>query len=160
QVAQATSPMPGTANPAPPVGTQPPASSLLPPGTELGEEIFDRPREVFRSETRGGHRSQLVILGEMAFSSPAILGDRARQAGISSNTCHINGTTNPRLYIPGLSTVPGTFDTTGALFNPHADNGVLDPLTTPSLRGAHLLAPYGHDGRTLSLRDFVQNVIT
>jgi hypothetical protein len=88
-----------------------------------------------------------------------IFGGAARQAGISCNTCHVNGTTNPRLYIPGLSTLPGTFDTTGHLFNPKADNGVLDPLTTPSLRGAHLLAPYGHDGRTPSLRDFVRNVI-
>jgi cytochrome c peroxidase len=132
----------------------------LPPGTELGEEIFDRPREVFRSESHGGHRSQLVMLGEMAFNSPAILGTSARRAGISCNTCHVNGTTNPRLYVPNISTIPGTFDTTSALFNPHADNGVLDPLTTPSLRGAHALAPYGHDGRMLSLRDFVRNVIT
>ena len=51
---------------------------------------------------------------------------------------------------------PWTFDTTGAIFSPHTDNGVLDPLTTPSLRGAHALAPYGHDGRMLSLRDFVE----
>jgi cytochrome c peroxidase len=144
----------------PPQAAAPVSPGLLPAGTELGEEIFDRPREVFRSESRGGRRSQLVMLGEVAFSSPAILGPRARQAGISCNTCHINGTTNSRLFIPGLSTRPGTFDTTGSLFNPHADDGVLDPLTTPSLRGAHLLAPYGHDGRTLSLRDFVRNVIT
>jgi hypothetical protein len=34
---------------------------------------------------------------------------------------------------------------------PKTDDQVLDPLTIPSLRGAHLLAPYGHDGRTLSL---------
>jgi cytochrome c peroxidase len=150
----------GSADARLPTGASAVRSSLLPAGTELGDEIFDRPREVSRSETRGGHRSQLVVLGEMAFNSPAILGGPARHAGISCNTCHINGTTNPRLYIPGLSTLPGTFDTTGALFNPHTDDGVLDPLTTPSLRGAHLLAPYGHDGRVLSLRDFVRNVIT
>lgn len=100
------------------------------------------------------------MLGEMAFSSPAVLGERARQAGISCITCHVNGTSNPRLFIPGLSTRSGTFDVTGHLFNARADNGVLDPLTTPSLRGAHLLAPYGHDGRTLSLRDFIRAVIT
>lgn len=134
-------------------------ASLLPAGTELGEEAFDQPREVFRSEGSGGRKSHLVNLGDVAFSSPLILGGPARRAGISCNTCHINGTTNPRLYIPGLSTQPGNFDTTGHLFNPKADNGVLDPLTIPSLRGAHLLAPYGHDGRTLSLRDFVHNVI-
>jgi cytochrome c peroxidase len=134
-------------------------ASLLPAGTELGEEAFDQPREVFRSESSGGRKSYLVNMGDVAFSSPLTLGGPARSAGISCNTCHVNGTTNPRLYIPGLSTQPGNFDTTGHLFNPKTDNGVLDPLTIPSLRGAHLLAPYGHDGRTLSLRDFVHNVI-
>src|SRR6202790_2077042 len=134
-------------------------ASLLPAGTELGEEAFDQPREIFRSESSGGRKSYLVNLGDVAFTSPLILGGPARRAGISCNTCHINGTTNPRLYIPGLSTQSGNFDTTGHLFNPKADNGVLDPLTIPSLRGAHLLAPYGHDGRTLSLPDFVRNVI-
>ena len=134
-------------------------TGLLPAGSELGDEAFDRPVEIFRSESSGGRKSYLVKLGDVAFSSPLTLGGAARQAGISCNTCHVNGTTNPRLYIPGLSTHPGNFDTTGSLFNPKADNGVLDPLTIPSLRGAHLLAPYGHDGRTLSLADFVHNVI-
>src|SRR5450631_1193243 len=123
-------------------------AGLLPAGTELGEDALDKPREVFRSENSGGRKSYLVKMGDVAFSSPLTLGGAARQAGISCNTCHINGASNPRLYIPGLSTRSGNFDTTGHLFNPKADNGVLDPLTIPSLRGAHLLAPYGHDGRT------------
>ncbi len=80
-------------------------------------------------------------------------------AGISCGTCHVNGTSNAKFYIPGLSTRPGNFDTTGGLFNPRADNGILDPVTIPSLRGARYLAPYGHDGRMASLRDFVRNVI-
>src|SRR5580693_2163930 len=134
-------------------------SPLLPPGTELGDEAFDRPREAFRSEDKGGHKPYVVVLGDAAFSSPLLLGGTARAAGISCDTCHVNGTTNPRLYVPGLSTRSGNFDTTSALFNPKTDNGVVDPLTIPSLRGAHLLAPYGHDGRTLSLSEFVRNVI-
>ena len=132
---------------------------VLPAGTELGEDALERPREIFRSEARGGRRSYLVTLGDVAFSSPELLGPVARQAGISCNTCHIDGTTNPRFFIPGLATRPGTFDTTGSLFNPKADDGVLDPLTAPSLRGARQLAPYGHDGRTPSLREFLRNVI-
>jgi hypothetical protein len=135
------------------------SSGVLPLGTELGDDVLDRPREIFRSQVRGGRQSYLGILGDVAFSSPLVLGGVARQAGISCNTCHVNGATNPRLFIPGLALRPGTFDTTGHLFNPKADDGVLDPLTTPSLRGAHLLAPYGHDGRTSSLREFVRNVI-
>lgn len=118
-----------------------------------------RPRELFRSESAGGRKSYMVLLGDVAFSSPRLLGTVARQSGISCGTCHVNGTTNPLLYIPGLSTHPGNFDTTSPVFNPRTDDGVLNALTVPSLRGAHLLAPYGHDGRTLSLRDFVRNVV-
>ncbi|WOJ90845.1 cytochrome c peroxidase [Methylocapsa polymorpha] len=133
--------------------------TVLPAGTELNEDALDRPREIFRSEATGGGKSYLVKLGDLAFSSPTILGGVARRAGISCNTCHVNGASNPRLYVPGMSTRHGNFDTTGALFNPKADDGVLDPVRTPSLRGARILAPYGNDGRRASLRDFVHNVI-
>jgi cytochrome c peroxidase len=133
--------------------------TVLPVGTELNEDALSPPREIFRSEAIGGGKSYLVNLGDLAFSSPLILGGLARQAGISCSTCHVNGAANPKLYIPGLSTRPGTFDTTGGLFNGKADNHALDPVTIPSLRGARYLAPYGHDGRMASLRDFVRNVI-
>jgi hypothetical protein len=133
--------------------------TVLPPGTELNEDALAVPREVFHSESSGGRKSYLINLGDLAFNAPTILGGVARQAGVSCNTCHVNGASNPRLYIPHLSTRPGNFDTTGALFNPKADNGVLDPVRIPSLRGARYLAPYGNDGRFASLRDFIHNVI-
>jgi cytochrome c peroxidase len=133
--------------------------TVLPAGSELNEEALDKPREVFRSETLGGFRSYMVDLGDLAFNSPTVLGGTARQAGMSCGTCHVNGAGNAKLYIPGMSTRPGNFDTTGALFNRKAHNGVLDPVRIPSLRGARLLAPYGNDGRIGSLRDFVRNVI-
>jgi cytochrome c peroxidase len=133
--------------------------SVLPPGTELNEEQLDQPTELFASDLAGGKRPYLVNLGDLLFSSPNIFGGVARQAGINCDTCHQQGANNPKLFIPGLSSRPGTFDTTGALFNPAADNGVFDPVTPPSLRGAKYLAPYGHDGRFASLRDFVRNVI-
>src|SRR5271155_1115251 len=133
--------------------------SGLPVGSELDEDAIENPREVFHSEAIRGHKSYLSNLGNLAFNSPYILGDAARKAHISCGTCHVNGASNPKLFIPGLSTHPGNFDTTSALFNPLADNGVLDPVAIPSLRGARFLAPYGRDGRTASLREFVRNVI-
>ena len=133
--------------------------TVLPVGTELNEDALGQPREIFHSEAIGGAKSYLVNLGDLAFSSPQILGGVARHAGISCSTCHINGANNAKLYIPGSSSRPGTFDTTGSLFNAKADNHVLDAVTVPSLRGARYLAPYGHDGRLASLRDFVRNVI-
>lgn len=133
--------------------------TALPAGTELNTDALDVPREVFHSEAIGGRKSYLVNLGDLAFSAPAILGSVARRAGISCSTCHVNGASNPKLYIPHLSAHPGTFDVTGALFNPKADNAVFDPVRIPSLRGARYLAPYGSDGRSASLRDFIRNVI-
>src|ERR1700680_2357997 len=120
--------------------------TVLPAGTELNEESLDRPREVFKSEAIGGAKSYLVNLGDLAFNSSAILGGVARQAGISCGTCHVNGASNRRLYIPGMSTRPGNFDTTGPLFNPKANDAKRNPIRIPSLRGARYLAPYGNDG--------------
>ncbi len=131
----------------------------LPPGTELNEEAIDKPREVFRSEALGGAKSYMVNLGDLAFNSNLILGGPARRAGMSCGTCHVNGAGNGKLYVPGMSTRPGNFDTTGPLFNPSAHNRARDPVRVPSLRGARFLAPYGNDGRIASLRDFVRNVI-
>jgi cytochrome c peroxidase len=133
--------------------------SVLPPGTELNQEQLDQPTELFASELAGGKRSYLVNFGDLLFSSPNILGGVARQAGMSCSTCHQQGHNNPKLFIPGLSSRPGTVDTTNAVFEPKFDNHVFDPVTPPSLRGAKHLAPYGHDGRFASLRDFVRNVI-
>jgi hypothetical protein len=132
--------------------------TVLPVKTELNEDALDKPREVFRSEI-GGRKSYLISLGNLAFSSPAILGGVARQAGVACATCHVNGAGNAKLFMPDMSTRPGNFDTTGPLFNPIANNLVLDPVRIPSLRGARYLSPYGHDGRMASLRDFVHNVI-
>jgi cytochrome c peroxidase len=132
--------------------------TTLPPKTELNEDALDKPREVFHSEFAGG-KSYMINLGNLAFSSPGILGGVARQAGVSCGTCHVNGAGNPKFFMPKMSTRPGNFDTTGPLFNPKANNFVLDPVRIPSLRGARYLAPYGNDGRMPSLRDFVHNVI-
>jgi cytochrome c peroxidase len=132
---------------------------VLPPGTELNEEPLDQPNELFSSELATGKRSYLLNLGDMLFSSPAILGGPARQAGMSCETCHQQGSNNAKLFVPGLSSRPGTFDTTGPLFNPKADNGVFDPVRVPSLRGARQLAPYAHDGRFAALPEFIRHVI-
>src|ERR1700744_1182503 len=88
--------------------------TTLPPKTELNEDALDKPREVFHSQAAGG-KSYLINLGNMAFSSPGILGGVARQAGVSCGTCHVNGAGNPKFFMPKMSTRPGNFDTTGPL---------------------------------------------
>ena len=75
--------------------------TALPAKTELNEDALRRPREVFHSEITG-RRSELIKLGNLAFSSPSILGNVAQQAGISCETCHVNGAGNARLFVPKM----------------------------------------------------------
>lgn len=72
--------------------------TALPPKTELNEDALDKPREVFRSEIAGG-KSYLINLGNLAFGSPSIPGDVARQAGMS---CGRRATFHRRCNQPDL----------------------------------------------------------
>jgi hypothetical protein len=101
--------------------------TVLPAGTELDDDALDRLREIFNSEAMGGGKSYLINLGDLAFTAPSILVCAARQSGISCAICHVNGASNPKLYVPGMSSRAGNFDTSGALFNPRADWGQREP---------------------------------
>lgn len=131
---------------------------VLPAGTELNDDQLDRPSELFYSEQNGGKRSYQSMLGDMLFATPGIFGGMARKADLSCASCHQQGHNNPKLFIPGLSSRPGTFSTANAMFSPHS-GGRSDPVTPPSLRGAAHLAPYAHDGRFPTLRDFIHNAV-
>jgi len=132
----------------------------LPPGAEINKQL-PRPRQILNMTARGVSESEtaLIALGDMAFDSPFIFGEPARSLGISCNTCHNKSITNPQLFIPGLSAVPGTVDVSSSFFAPHANNGHFDPIDIPDLRGIRFTGPYGRNGRTGSLREFARNVI-
>ncbi len=134
-------------------------ATVLPPGTIFGEEAVERPREILHDEAAGGRQSDLAALGNLAFESPQIFGDPARKAGLSCETCHKQGDTNPVFFIPGLSDRAGGLAVVNPLFNPRADNGLHRHVDIPSLRGVRFNGPYGRDGRIASLREFTRNVI-
>jgi hypothetical protein len=134
-------------------------AGTLPPGTSLGEDRLSLPRRAYYSELRGGVRSPQSVLGELLFEAPSLFGGTARTVGMSCGTCHIEATNNPELFIPGLSSRPGTFDPAGPIFSPQTDTHALNALTVPSLRGIRFLAPFGHDGRFATLREFTRNAI-
>lgn len=133
--------------------------TVLPPASVLGEENVKLPREILHDEADGGRQSDLVALGNMAFSSPLIFGDPARKAGISCETCHNQGDVNQLMFIPGLSDRPGGLAVVNSLFNPQTTNDLHRHIDIPSLRGIRYFGPYGRDGRMASLRDFTRNVI-
>ncbi len=132
----------------------------LPPGSDINKQL-PRPRQILGMAARGVNEAEtfLIALGDMAFDSAEIFGEPARSLGMSCNTCHNKGVTNPRLFIPGLSSRKGGMDVSNSFFAGHANNGLYDPLDTPDLRGIRFTAPYGRNGRFASLREFVRNVI-
>jgi cytochrome c peroxidase len=134
-------------------------ASTLPPGSRFGQDRDTRPREV-RTPPNDPDQAYLAGIGAVAFHSPRTLGLTAERAEVSCATCHPGGHSNTALFIPGLSARSGSFDTTNGLFHAPADDGVLNPIDTPSLRGLRHTAPYGRDGRFPTIESFVRHVIT
>lgn len=135
-------------------------AAKVPPGSEINKQR-PRPRQILNLVARGVDETEtpLVAFGDMTFDSPFIFGEPARSLGISCNSCHNKGVTNPQFTIPGLSTRAGGMDVSNGFFASHANNGHFDPIDIPDLRGIRFTAPYGRNGRFASLRDFARNVI-
>lgn len=108
-----------------------------------------------RTESAGA-----LLLGDLLFHSPAILGERARERGLSCQTCHPNGAAHVSFELEGVSTSPGTVDLTTAVLHAAADDGVSRGVNIPSLRGVRYTAPYGRDGRSNAMPEFVRSVVT
>lgn len=132
----------------------------LPPGYNINKQI-PRPRQILNMSARGVDENEtpLIALGDMAFGSPYLFGEPARSLHIACNTCHNKGVTNPQFIIPGLSSRKGGLDVSNSFFAPHGNNGHFGHLDIPDLRGLRYTAPYGHDGRFATLREFVQFAI-
>lgn len=132
----------------------------LPPGSNTNKQL-PRPRQLLGMAERGANEGEtgLIALGDMAFDSAEIFGEPARSLNITCNTCHNKGVTNPNFFIPGLSHRKGGMDVSNSFFEPHANNGIFGHIDIPDMRGIRFTAPYGRNGRTASLREFIRNVI-
>jgi hypothetical protein len=81
-------------------------AGILPLGTDFGQPALEVPRQVLAVERLGGEQSFLIRLGNLLFSSPSLLGEPARGAGISCNTCHVDGDGNPAFSCPATPRGP------------------------------------------------------
>ncbi|MDB5426011.1 MAG: hypothetical protein JWQ29_3427, partial [Phenylobacterium sp.] len=68
-----------------------------------------------------------VEVGRAAFRTPVVLGGQAARAGLSCESCHRAGRSNPDFQFPGISGAPGTADVTSSLFSTHRGNRLDDP---------------------------------
>lgn len=100
-----------------------------------------------------------LLLGDLLFHSPSILGKRAAVFGLSCASCHPSGSTSPDVNVGTQSDREGNVDMLSDYFTPLADDGIFSPRNVPSLRGARSTAPYGHGGAVGSLSDFVDHVV-
>ncbi len=101
-----------------------------------------------------------LLLGDLLFHAPRTLGAKAASMGISCNTCHPNGATHTTFFLEEISDRRGNLDLSTSFFAKAAEDGVKNAVSIPSLRGCRFTGPYGLDGRTASLSDFVQGVVT
>ena len=99
-----------------------------------------------------------LLLGELLFNSPDVLGPRARFFGLSCASCHPNGAASLDINVGPQTRIPGGIDLLSDYFTPMADDGIFNPRNVPSLRGARYTAPYGHAGSIASLGEFIDHV--
>jgi hypothetical protein len=101
-----------------------------------------------------------VEVGRAAFRTPVVLGGQAGRAGISCETCHRSGRTNPDFLFPGVSGAPGTADVTSSLFSTHRGNGVDDPKPIPDLSGPKSSLKIRQAPADQALEPFIHGLIT
>lgn len=75
----------------------------------------------------------LSVVGRLAFESPALLGGQAARMGLSCDSCHLSGRTNPHFFLNNISSVPGTADVTHSFFSSIGGNNTLSAVMIPDL---------------------------
>lgn len=99
----------------------------------------------------------LVLIGEVAFRAPLLLGGQAARVGLSCNACHRNGRGNPHFSFPGLSGAAGTADITSSLMSSHRGDGQFNPKPIPDL--ATSPPRVSRDPATPALREFIRGLV-
>ncbi|MDP1738055.1 MAG: hypothetical protein Q8L23_11525 [Caulobacter sp.] len=132
----------------------------LAPGADAVAALGQQPSECFQWPTLSAGELTSIGVGRAAFRSPLLLGGQAARTGLSCETCHRNGRTNPDFQFPGVSGPPGTADVTSSLFSSHRGNGVDDPKPIPDLGGPRAALKVDHDPRSKALETFIRGLIT
>jgi hypothetical protein len=118
-----------------------------------------QPSECLKTQASPDDRWRVEV-GRVAFRSPLTLGGQAARAGVSCETCHRNGRTNPAFLFPGVSGAPGTADVTSSLFSSHRGNGVDDPKPIPDLGGPRSALKISRDPASPALETFLHGLVT
>jgi len=135
------------------------AMRWLAPGADAAR-ILTRRRAECLGASPGPGQAYSVELGRAAFRAPLILGGQAARAGISCDSCHQNGRTNPDFDFPGLSGAPGTADVTSFLFSSHRGDDDFDPRPIPDLGGPKGRLKISQARGSRALESFIHGLVT
>ena len=101
-----------------------------------------------------------LLLGDLLFHAPRLLGPHPALYGMSCNSCHTGGVTTPDVDVGSQCTDrPGNVDLRASFFTPLADDGVYAPRNVPSLRGLRYTGPYDRDGAKASMKEAISDVL-
>ncbi len=111
-----------------------------PPYRLAGLDVYDREK-----------MDDALLLGDVLFHAPQLLGPRSAWFGLSCATCHPGGATHNTFFVEAQSDRPGNVDLLSDYFYAEADDGVFAPRNITSLRGCASSAPYRRDGTVAAL---------
>ncbi len=100
-----------------------------------------------------------LLLGDLLFHAPRLLGERAAYFGLSCATCHPGGAATTDIFVGPESDRPGNVDLLSNYFTPFADDGIYAPRNVPSLRGIRFTGPYERDGSKATLASVISGVV-
>lgn len=135
-----------------------PEATWLATSEELHAELSSQPIECL-NKVAYAHNTYQLTVGKAAFNTPSVLGGQAARMGISCNTCHRSGQTNPRFFIAGVSAQPGGLDVSHGFFSEVREDGIFNPVPIPSLLDARNKSVFGTQLPQYSLAAFVHGVI-
>ena len=135
------------------------AMQWVAPSADPARALGSSPTECLKrpADPEAAHR---VEVGRAAFRTPLVLGGQAGRAGISCETCHRAGRSNPDFLFPGVSGAPGTADVTSSLFSTHRGNGIDDPKPIPDLAGPKSALKISQARGDRKLEPFIHGLIT
>lgn len=154
-LALATAALAATVARAPPIR----AMSWVPRDADPARALGTAPTECLRLPADPAAAKQIEV-GRAAFRTPVVLGGQAARAGISCESCHRQGRSNPDFQFPGVSGAPGTADVTSSLFSTHRGNGVFDPKPIPDLSGPKTRLKVDQAPDAAKLEAFIHGLIT
>lgn len=135
------------------------AERWLAPGADARAVLGRQPTECL-ARAKDPETAWKVEVGRAAFRSPLIFGGQAAKAGLSCESCHRGGRTNPDFFFPGLSGAPGTADVTSFLMSAKRGDDIANPKPIPDLSGPRVKLKVSQAPESRALEGFIHGIVT